>query len=438
MLTINVVTLFPEVFDASLRVSILGRAATQGLVRYRVVQLREYTHDRHKTVDDYPYGGGAGMVLKPEPFFEAVEDLRAGPPIVLLSARGRPFSHGDAVRFAVGQQLTLLCGHYKDVDQRVVDGLAAEELSVGDFVLSGGEPAALCVLDAVVRLLPGALGDHESAATDSHYDGLLSPPSYTRPPSYRGMDVPAVLLSGDHEKIAARRGGEGARLKRGRRARPRGREQGCGAGGGAGPGGGGGGAGGGGGGARDGAGGPGGDRGGPGAFFAPLFCPPIRGLRDSKLLAPVQRARLARVVRARAFAVTVGAASVREIDRINIRRASILAMRRALAPLGCSPALVPVDGLPVPEPRGPHQAIIDGDARCHSIAAASVIAKTVRDHLMELLAVRHPLYAWASNKGYGTPEHLSALADYGFTPHHRKSFAPVIQLLLSSDFLARV
>jgi len=167
MLTINVVTLFPEVFEASLRVSILGRAAEQGLVRYRVVQLREYTHDRHKTVDDYPYGGGAGMVLKPEPFFEAVEDLRpgGGPPIVLLSARGRPFSHRDAVRFAVGQQLTLLCGHYKDVDQRVADGLGAEELSLGDFVLSGGEPAALCVLDAVVRLLPGALGDHESGLT---------------------------------------------------------------------------------------------------------------------------------------------------------------------------------------------------------------------------------------------------------------------------------
>src|SRR6266446_5222004 len=199
MLTINVVTLFPEVFDASLRVSILGRAAAQGLVRYRVVQLREYTHDRHKTVDDYPYGGGAGMVLKPEPFFEAVEDLRAGPPIVLLSARGRPFSHRDAVRFTVGQQLTLLCGHYKDVDQRVVDGLGAEELSVGDFVL------------------PGALGDHESAATDSHYDGLLSPPSYTRPPSYRGMDVPAVLLSGDHEQIARWRQAEAERVTRERR-----------------------------------------------------------------------------------------------------------------------------------------------------------------------------------------------------------------------------
>ena len=217
MLAINVVTLFPEVFDAPLRASILGRAAAQGLVRYRVVQLRDYTHDRHKTVDDSPYGGGAGMVLKPEPFFEAVEDLRTGPPIVLLSARGRPFSHRDAVRFAVGEQLTLLCGHYKDVDQRVADGLGAEELSVGDFVLSGGEPAALCVLDAVVRLLPGALGDHESAATDSHYDGLLSPPSYTRPPSYRGMDVPAVLLSGDHEQIARWRQAEAERVTRERR-----------------------------------------------------------------------------------------------------------------------------------------------------------------------------------------------------------------------------
>ncbi len=217
MLTINVVTLFPEVFEGPLRVSILGRAAERGLVRYRVVQLRDYTHDRHKTVDDSPYGGGAGMVLKPEPFFEAVEDLRTGPPIALLSARGRPFGHRDAVRFAVGEQLTLLCGHYKDVDQRVADGLGAEELSVGDFVLSGGEPAALCVLDAVVRLLPGALGDHESAATDSHYDGLLSPPSYTRPPSYRGMDVPAVLLSGDHEQIARWRQAEAERLTRERR-----------------------------------------------------------------------------------------------------------------------------------------------------------------------------------------------------------------------------
>ena len=217
MLTVNVVTLFPEWFAAPLGASILGRAATAGLVRYRVVQLRDYTHDKHRTVDDAPYGGGAGMVLKPEPFFEAVADLGAKPPIVLLSARGRRFTHETAVRYSVGADLTLLCGHYKDVDQRVVDGLGAEEVSIGDVVLSGGEPAALCVVDAVVRLLPGALGDHESAASDSHYDGLLAPPSYTRPPSYRGLDVPDVLLSGDHDKIAAWRAAAAERLTRERR-----------------------------------------------------------------------------------------------------------------------------------------------------------------------------------------------------------------------------
>ena len=217
MLTVNVVTLFPEIFAAPLATSIPGRAAAAGLVRYRVVALRDYTHDKHHTVDDAPYGGGAGMVLKPEPFFEAVEDLGAGPPIVLLSARGKVFGHDDAVRYSLGRELTLLCGHYKDVDQRVADGLGADEVSLGDFVLSGGEPAALCVIDAVVRLLPGAMGDHESASSDSHYEGLLSPPSYTRPPAYRGMSVPDVLLSGDHEKIAAWRAAEAARLTRARR-----------------------------------------------------------------------------------------------------------------------------------------------------------------------------------------------------------------------------
>ena len=217
MLRINVVTLFPEWFAAPLSSSILGRAAKAGLVQYRVVQLRDYTHDKHQTVDDAPYGGGAGMVLKPEPFFEVVEDLKAKPPIVLLSARGRPFRHDTAVRFAVGGELTLLCGHYKDVDQRVAEGLGAEEVSIGDFVLSGGEPAALCVVDAVVRLLPRALGDHESASSDSHYDGLLAPPSYTRPPSYRGLDVPDVLLSGDHDEIAAWRAAQAERLTRERR-----------------------------------------------------------------------------------------------------------------------------------------------------------------------------------------------------------------------------
>ena len=217
MLTINVVTLFPEWFAAPVGSSILGRAAKAGLVRYRVVQLRDYTHDKHHTVDDAPYGGGAGMVLKPEPFFEAVEDLKATPPIVLLSARGRRFEHQDAVRFAVGHELTLLCGHYKDVDQRVALGLGAEEVSIGDFVLSGGEPAALCIVDAVVRLLPGALGDHESASTDSHYEGMLAPPSYTRPPVYRGMAVPEVLLSGDHAEIAKWREAQSEQLTRERR-----------------------------------------------------------------------------------------------------------------------------------------------------------------------------------------------------------------------------
>ena len=218
MLTINVVTLFPEVLAPYLATSIPGRAAAAGLVQFRLVQLRDFTHDRHATVDDYAYGGGAGMVLKPEPFFEAVETLRPTGAIVLLSARGRLFSHDDAVRLSLGERLTLLCGHYKDVDQRVADGLATEELSVGDFVLSGGEPAALCVIDAVVRLLPGALSDHESASSDSHYDGVLSPPSYTRPPEYRGLEVPEVLRSGNHAEISAWRQQEAERLTRERRA----------------------------------------------------------------------------------------------------------------------------------------------------------------------------------------------------------------------------
>jgi tRNA (guanine37-N1)-methyltransferase len=220
MLTIDVVTLFPEVIEPFVATSIPRRAVEAGLVAFQVVQLRDFTHDRHRTVDDYAYGGGAGMVLRPEPFFEAVDRLREQAPlgpVVLLSARGRPFRHDDAVRFSLGRRLTLLCGHYKDVDQRVADGLATEELSVGDFVLSGGEPAALCVLDAVARLLPGALSDHESASTDSHYEGLLSPPSYTRPPEYRGLSVPEVLRSGNHAEIAAWRQERAETLTRERR-----------------------------------------------------------------------------------------------------------------------------------------------------------------------------------------------------------------------------
>jgi tRNA (guanine37-N1)-methyltransferase len=215
---INIITIFPEFFVKPLSLSIPGRAAHAGLVEYRVVDLREHTHDKHKTVDDYPFGGGAGMVMKPDPFFEAVEAVKPQGPILLMSARGKPFTHDDAVRLSVAAEITLLCGHYKDVDQRVADHLATEEVSLGDFVLSGGEFAALVITDAVVRLLPGALGTHEAAATDSFYDeGLLSPPSYTRPADFRGLQVPEVLLSGDHARIAAWRQAEAERLTRERR-----------------------------------------------------------------------------------------------------------------------------------------------------------------------------------------------------------------------------
>jgi tRNA (guanine37-N1)-methyltransferase len=211
-LRVNIVTIFPEFFAAPLAISIPAKAAAAGSVAYRVVDLRDHTHDRHRTVDDYPYGGGPGMVMKPAPFFEAVEALGATRPIVLLSPRGRRFSQHDAHRFAAGTELTLLCGHYKDVDQRVADHLATEELSLGDFVLSGGEPAALAIVDAVVRLLPGAMSDHDSAATDSFYRGAgVSAPSYTRPEEFRGHRVPDVLLSGHHANIARWRREEGTR-----------------------------------------------------------------------------------------------------------------------------------------------------------------------------------------------------------------------------------
>lgn len=215
MIRINILTIFPDFFAEPLSLSIPGRAARAGLASYRVVDLREYAHDRHKTVDDEPYGGGAGMVMKPEPFFEAVDDLRPDGPVALMSARGTRFRHQDAVRLSVAPELTLLCGHYKDVDQRVAEHLATEELSLGPFVVSGGEVAALAVTDAVVRLLPGTLGDHESASSDSFYDGdVVSAPSYTRPAEYRGLRVPEVLRSGDHRRIAEWRRAESERLSR--------------------------------------------------------------------------------------------------------------------------------------------------------------------------------------------------------------------------------
>lgn len=217
MLQINLISIFPDFFTAPLALSIPKRAAEAGLVAYRTIDLREFATDKHKTVDDAPFGGGPGMVMKPQPFFDAVESIGAKAPIVLLSPRGRVFSHADAMRFAAGTELTLLCGHYKDVDQRVADHLATEEISLGDFVLSGGEPAALAIVDAVVRLLPGAMSDIESARTDSFFDRGLSAPSYTRPAEYRGFGVPDVLLSGNHAAIEKWRREQGERLTQERR-----------------------------------------------------------------------------------------------------------------------------------------------------------------------------------------------------------------------------
>jgi tRNA (guanine37-N1)-methyltransferase len=218
-LRINVVTIFPEFFAGPLGLSIPSRAAAAGSVTYNLVDLRDFTHDRHRTVDDAPYGGGAGMVMKPQPFFEAVESLHTEPPIVLLSPRGRVFSHADAERFSKSDELTLLCGHYKDIDQRVADHLASEQISLGDFVLSGGEAAALAIIDATVRLLPGAMSDIDSARGDSFFGRGISAPSYTRPPEFRGHSVPEILLSGDHAKIAKWREAEGERLTK-KRDRP--------------------------------------------------------------------------------------------------------------------------------------------------------------------------------------------------------------------------
>ena len=225
MLTVNLISIFPDFFTGPLGLSIPKRAAEAGLVTYHCIDLRSFATDKHKTVDDSPFGGGPGMVMKPQPFFDAVESVGAKAPIVLLSARGRIFGHADAERFAAGTELTLLCGHYKDVDQRVADHLATEEISLGDFVLSGGEPAALAIVDAVVRLLPGAMSDIESARTDSFYDRGLSAPSYTRPAEYRGHTVPDVLLSGNHALIEKWRREEGERLTRERAERARGAAQ---------------------------------------------------------------------------------------------------------------------------------------------------------------------------------------------------------------------
>lgn len=215
----DVLTLFPGIFQGPLQESILRRAQESGRVEIRVHDLRAWARDRHHVVDDEPYGGGAGMVLKPEPAFEAVDALRRGPEtrVIVLSPQGLPFSQRIAERLARERHLILLCGRYEGFDDRIPRGLDALELSIGDYVLTGGELPALVVLDAVIRLVPGVLGDAASAATDSFVAGLLEYPQYTRPPTYRGLAVPPVLLSGDHQAIARWRRKEAIRRTRERR-----------------------------------------------------------------------------------------------------------------------------------------------------------------------------------------------------------------------------
>ena len=201
---IDVFTLFPEAIQTLSHFGIFQRAVESGIICLNVHNIRDYTHDRHRTVDDYAYGGGAGMVLKPEPVFEAVESIdgwqHAG--IVLLTPQGRLFSQQVATELSASGHLVLICGRYEGVDERVRQHLATDEISVGDYVLSGGELAAMVVVDAVVRLLPGVLGSEESLAEDSHVGGLLEYPQYTRPALFREWAVPQVLLSGNHSEIA--------------------------------------------------------------------------------------------------------------------------------------------------------------------------------------------------------------------------------------------
>jgi tRNA (guanine37-N1)-methyltransferase len=201
----DIVTIFPRMFDGPTREGILGRAIERGLVDLKVVDLRDFTDDHHRTVDDVAYGGGPGMVLKPAPLFRAVEGIREtrGEPaaVVLTSPQGRPFQQADAVRLSRAGHVVVLCGRYEGVDERVRDHLATEELSIGDYVLTGGELPALVMLDAVVRLLPGAVGDQQSVEWDSFTRGLLDYPHYTRPADFRGFAVPDVLLSGHHERV---------------------------------------------------------------------------------------------------------------------------------------------------------------------------------------------------------------------------------------------
>ena len=215
---IDVITLFPELFEAPLRTSLLGQAVSDGKLHVGVHDLREHGIGRHRSVDETPYGGGAGMVMRPEPIFDAVNEIKkAASHVVLLSPRGSRLNHSTAARLAEREHLILICGRYEGVDERVAIDLADEEISIGDYVLSGGELPALVVIEAISRLLPEVLGNAASLDSESHREGTLEYPQYTRPPEYLGHHVPEVLLSGDHGAIARWRKEQSELLTRQRR-----------------------------------------------------------------------------------------------------------------------------------------------------------------------------------------------------------------------------
>lgn len=202
----DIITIFPDMFRDPFDHSIVKRAINKGIVNIRLADLRDYTSDRHRTVDDYPYGGGAGMVLKPEPLFRCIDELKKTQPlgrkVLLTSPRGYRFEQCHFDQLAQSESgLIIICGHYEGIDQRVIDYFDIEEVSIGDYVLSGGEFAAMVIVDAVARLLPGVLGNVESIADESFRGGLLEYPQYTRPASFNNLSVPEILLSGDHQKI---------------------------------------------------------------------------------------------------------------------------------------------------------------------------------------------------------------------------------------------
>ncbi len=208
---IDVLTLFPQMFEVPFSFGIFKRAIDRKLININLHNIRDYTHDKHHTVDDYPYSGGPGMILKPEPIFEAVEAIKSdicdqektdALPVILLSPQGRPFSQQIAQELSRHTHLVLICGHYEGVDERVHEHLVTDEISIGDYILTGGELPAMVVIDATIRLLPGVLGSEESPLNESHTNGLLEHPQYTRPAVFRGWSVPEVLLSGNHAQIA--------------------------------------------------------------------------------------------------------------------------------------------------------------------------------------------------------------------------------------------